>query len=107
MKRIAEILDARKLGAVIGGDWQGWSWAEGKIFAPGWREGVGPDDIRALPYLNELAEDYRRATQRYDAEMARMREKLERANESEKYYRKQLRIAAKLGVALQRIAGSE
>lgn len=105
MKRIAEILGARNLGAVISGDWQGWSWAEGKIVAPGWAEGVSPDEIRALPYLNELAEDYRRATQRYDTEMARMREKLESANRSEKHCRKQLRIAAKLGVVLQRIAG--
>ena len=105
MKRVAEILEAKDLGTIIGTDWKGWYWAEGKIYAPEWREGLGPDDTRALPYLNSVAAEYRRANQHYETEMARMRHELEVATKSEAYYRKQLRIAAKLGRVLQRIAG--
>jgi hypothetical protein len=77
MKRMAEILEAKDLGAIIGTDWKGWYWAEGKIYAPEWREGLGPDDTRALPYLNSVAAEYRRANQHYETEMARMRHELE------------------------------
>ena len=102
---MTEILDAKKdLGAIISSDWQGWYCAEGKIYAPAWREGLGPDDIRALPYLNSVAEEFRRANQNYETEMARMRHELEISRKNEAYYRNQLRIAAKLGRALQRIA---
>ena len=105
MKRVTEILDAKDLGAIISTDWEGWSWGEGKIYAPEWTQGLGPEDIRTLPYLNTLAEAYRRANRNYETEMARMREKLEIATKNEEYYRKQLRIAAKLGRVLQQIAG--
>ena len=105
MKRVNEILDARNLGAVIGGDWEGWSWAEGKILAPDWREGVGPDDIRTLPYLDALTVEFRRAHHNYEKEIALLRDKLATPTRNEQYYRKQLRIVAKLGGVLQRIAG--
>ena len=103
MKRLTEILDAKELAAIIGADWEGWSWGEGKICAPEWTQGLGPEDIRALPYLNTLAEAYRRANRNYEMEMARMRDKLEIATRNEEHYRSQLKIAARLGRVLQRI----
>lgn len=105
MKRLHEIRNEKNLGTLIGGDWEGWTWHEGKIYAPGWSEGLGPDELRALPYLNSVVEEYRRANWNYETEMARMRNKVDLATKNESYYRNQLQIAGKLGIVLQRIAG--
>ena len=105
MKRLTEIRNERNLGAIIGGDWEGWTWHEGKIYAPGWREGLSPDELRALPFLHSVVEEYRRANWNYEAEMAQMRNKVETATKNEAYFRNQLQIAKKLGIVLQRIAG--
>lgn len=105
MKRLHEIRNEKNLGTIIGGNWGGWTWHEGRIYAPGGREGLGPDDLRALPYLHSIVKEYRRANWNYETEMARMRNKVDLVNKNAAYYRNQLQIAGKLGIVLQRIAG--
>jgi len=105
MNKVPDIIRAGDVGAILGPDWEGWSWYEGKIYAPEWRQGLGPGDIRALPYLNALAADYRRANRKYDTELARMQVEVDIAIKNEAFYRSQLRLEAKLGHLLERIAG--
>jgi hypothetical protein len=49
VKSVNKFLVAKNLGTIIVVEREGWSWAGGKIFAPQWREGLGPKELRAVP----------------------------------------------------------
>jgi hypothetical protein len=94
---------ARDLGAIIGPDWQGWTWNDGQIFAPEWRRGLTPAEIRAIPYLRALEADGRRKREKHRQEVRMLRAAAELATRRAEFYRRQVRLEATLGLALQRI----
>lgn len=83
--------------AIAGSDWAGWSFGrDGLLYAPEWRAGLGPGDIRALPYLNALAADHRRQQR----ECAELRRQVDAVARLAGFYRRQLVAESRLGLML-------
>jgi hypothetical protein len=86
------------LETIAGPEWAGWVFAHGLLFAPEWRHGLHPGDIRAVPYLRAAASDYRLRAQRaetalQDAEAARAI-----AEKACAFYRRQCVLEAQYGL---------
>lgn len=93
----------------LGGLWEGWRFGrDGLLYAPGWRRGIEPGEVLALPYVRALAAtEARRA-----AELVERVQFLERetaaAWESARRYRRLVALEARMGLMLTAVStGSE
>jgi hypothetical protein len=89
----------------LAGLWDGWTIGrDGLLYAPGWRRGLEPGEILALPYVRALAA----AEARQAAELRRTVAELERetaaALESARRYRRMVQLEARLGLMLERVS---
>lgn len=83
----------------LGGLWAGWCFGRDELlYAPGWRRGIEPGEILALPYVRALAA----AEGRRAAELAAMVAELERetagALEAARRYRRLLSAESRFGL---------
>jgi hypothetical protein len=83
----------------LGPDWEGWYFHEGRLYAPEWRKGLTPSEIRALPYLYAL-----------EAETIRQRREVEEIKKQNAalarlagWYRRQLSRESRLGLMLSKL----
>jgi hypothetical protein len=59
------------LEGIAGPSWAGWSTNNGMIYAPEWRQGITPGEIRAMPYLRAIEADHLRQGRELAAERRR------------------------------------
>lgn len=83
------------LSEIAGPSWAGWTVANGKIYAPEWRQGLTPGEIRALPFLRAIEADHRRQGRELAAERARSATLARLAG----FYRRNLVRESRLGLA--------
>lgn len=84
---------------IAGGEWSGWVFRDGLLFAPEWRKGLHPGEIRAIPYLRAIEADSRRK----DRIVADLRGQIEAASRLAGFYRRQLVLESKFGLMLARL----
>jgi hypothetical protein len=84
------------LELVGGAEWQGWSIQGEFIYAPEWRGGLGPGHIRSLPYLMQISSEMRRQ----EREFAAVRQQLAAVTRLCGWYRRQLVLESRAGLAL-------
>jgi hypothetical protein len=89
-------MDLERFG---GPDWQGWRLRNGRIWAPEWRNGVSPGEIRAVPYLYASQAE----AQRMAREIQTLKKQLAAVARLAAWYRRQLTRESRLGLALSRI----
>ena len=85
----------------IGGEqWEGWTLGkDGLLYAPEWRGGLHPAEIRAIPYLYASQAE----NKRLGRELDQMKKNLEATARLAGWYRRQLQRESQLGLALSRI----
>ena len=86
--------------AIAGPSWAGWTVGNGMLWAPEWRQGLEPGEIRALPFLRAIEADHLRQGR----ELASVRRQLMTVSRLAGWYRRQLVLEARLGLMLARIA---
>jgi len=79
-----------------GSSWAGWRFYRGELFAPEWRRGLTPGEIRALPYLMALAADLERRRR----ELEEIKRELAGVARLAGWYRRQLVLEARFGFLL-------
>lgn len=92
------------LETLAGPQWAGWILQEGLIYAPEWRAGLAPGDIRALPYLNASVAEYRKLARIAQARAAEMEALCLQAERRARYYRDLVSREARFGLMLSRIS---
>ncbi len=63
---------ALELGELVGDDWREWRYIDGLLYAPGWRRGLHPGEILAIPYLYALRASCERTERELRAEVAEL-----------------------------------
>ncbi len=86
---------------IAGPSWAGWRFHRGELFAPEWRRGITPGEIRALPYLMALDGDLERRRR----ELEELKRELAGVARLAGWYRRQLVLEARLGLMLRSLAG--
>lgn len=99
-------IPAEKLTTMAGNGWQDFSFGrDGLFYLPGWRRGFAPDEIRAQFFQVQMVSHYKQQ----DAAMRReLESSIQDAQEAERlagWYRQQLVLESRMGMALARIAG--
>ena len=106
---VAQLVRLRILGdvaALLGKAWAGWRFGrDGLLYAPGWRRGFEPDEIRAQPFLYGERAVLKRELAELRAEVERMTTELEEARKHAAFYRRQCVLESRYGMALARIVG--
>lgn len=87
-----------ELDTLAGPQWAGWTITAEQIFAPEWRAGLSPGDIRALPYLNASVAEYRKRARIAEAAAAEMEALALKAEHAARYYRSLVRQEARYGL---------
>lgn len=99
-------IDSETLTHAAGNDWSGYSFGpDGLFYVPCWRRGFSADEIRALFYETQMVRMLKREATQARLDLARALEELEEARRRADFYRRNLTLESKLGLALSRIAG--
>lgn len=93
------------LGEVIGKQWEQWCFGEddGLLYAPGWRKGLVPGEIQAIPYLYALAAENRKKILALEKALADMERLCFEAEHQARYYRDLVSLEARFGLMLSRV----
>ena len=106
---VVRLVALRVLGdvaALLGQDWRGWRFGrDGLLYAPGWRRGFTPGEIAAQPFLYGERATLRRELEQLRAEVEQLVAELETEKKKTAFYRRQVQLESRLGLALARIAG--
>lgn len=86
------------LDSIAGPSWAGWRFHNELLFAPEWRQGLHPGEIRAIPYLCAIEADSRRK----DRQLEDLRGQLAATARLAGWYRRQLVLESKFGLMLTR-----
>lgn len=85
------------LARIAGPDWVGWYFERGELFAPEFRRGFTPGELRAIPYMRQCMSELSRrldAEHREHAAVVRLMA----------FYRRQLTLESRLGLMLTALA---
>lgn len=93
------------LGALVGKQWEQWCFGEGDglLYAPGWRKGLVPGEILAIPYLYALAKEYEKKIRALEEGLKEMERLCFEAEHQARYYRSLVSHEARLGLMLSRV----
>jgi hypothetical protein len=85
---------------IAGPAWAGWTVHKGLLYAPEWRRGLEPGEIRALPFLRAIESDHLRQGRELD----QVKRQLATVARLAGWYRRQLVLESRFGLMLARIA---
>lgn len=91
---------------VIGKDWEGWRFGtDGLLYHPSWRRGFTGLDLAGMWYGVQRVASLERQVRQLEKERMALALDLERLEDLAAFYRRQVQLEAKMGLALVRIAG--
>lgn len=88
----------------LGGLWAGWCFGRDELlYAPGWRRGIEPGEILALPYVRAEAAYQGRRVRELVAVVESLERETAEAHEAARRYRRLLTLESRLGLMLERV----
>lgn len=94
-----------ELRDLFGKDWDGFTMHKGKLFAPAWREGFTPEQIRFMFFQVQDVGYLRAQVRQLERDLQRERERCEVLERHNYFYRSQVSREARFGMMVERVFG--
>lgn len=101
---VFQLFSLRRNG-VLGKDWENWRFgSDGLLYHPFWRRGFNGHELAGMWYENQMRYGMEFRIRELSEQVKRLPKKLEDAENQVFFYKSQVTLEAKLGLALSRIA---
>lgn len=106
MATLVSGISPEKLALMVGDGWQDFSFGkDGLFYLPGWRRGFEPSEIRSQFFQVQMVSHYKRQDAALRRELESSIQDTQEAERLAGWYRQQLVLESRMGLALARIAG--
>lgn len=94
-----------ELRDLFGKEWEGFTMHKGRLFAPSWRNGFAPGEIKAMFFRVQQVRALESNVRQLERDLQRERERCEALERSNYFYRSQVMREARFGMVLERVFG--